>query len=127
MFGTAYGHPAGSPGSDKYGNSRPFQTEPTLTRIFGRDYFGTPADNIAYNRGPIMDLTNSPSFPSGHTTYGYTGAVLLAVLVPERYPEMMVRAAEYGNDRIIIGAHYAMDVIAGRTFDALRHGASARR
>ena len=115
MFGTAYGHPAGSPGSDKYGNSRPFQTEPTLTRIFGRDYFGTPADNIAYNRGPMMDLTNSPSFPSGHTTYGYTGAVLLAVLVPERYPEMMVRAAEYGNDRIIIGAHYAMDVIAGRT------------
>jgi PAP2 superfamily len=115
MFGTAYGHPAGSPGADKYGNSRPFQTEPSLTRIFGRDYFGTPADNIVYNRGPMMDLTNSPSFPSGHTTYGYTGAVLLAVLVPERYPEMMVRGAEYGNDRIIVGAHYAMDVIAGRT------------
>jgi PAP2 superfamily protein len=115
MFGRAYGFPAGSPGADKYGNSRPFQTEPTLTRIFGRDYFGTPADNIVYNRGPMMDLTNSPSYPSGHTTYGYTGAVLLAVLVPERYPEMIVRGAEYGNDRIIIGAHYAMDVIAGRT------------
>jgi hypothetical protein len=27
---------------------------------------------------------------------------------------MIVRAAEYGNDRIILGAHYAMDVIAGR-------------
>jgi PAP2 superfamily len=115
MFGRAYGFPAGSPGADKYGNSRPFQTEPTLTRIFGRDYFGTPADNIVYNRGPMMDLTNSPSYPSGHTTYGYTGAVLLAVLVPERYSEMIVRGAEYGNDRIIIGAHYAMDVIAGRT------------
>jgi hypothetical protein len=115
MFGRAYGFPAGSPGADKYGNSRPFQTEPTLTRILGRDYFGTPADNIVYNRGPLMDLTNSPSYPSGHTTYGYTGAVLLAVLVPERYSEMIVRGAEYGNDRIIIGAHYAMDVIAGRT------------
>ena len=31
---------------------------------------------------------------------------------------MMARAAEYGNDRILMGAHYAMDVIAGRTLAA---------
>jgi PAP2 superfamily len=114
IFGKAYHLPAGAPGADKYGNSRPFQTEPTLTHILGRDYFGVPTDNIVYNRGPIMDLTNSPSYPSGHTTYGYTGSLLLAVLVPDRYPEMMTRAAEYGNDRIIIGAHYVMDVLGGR-------------
>ncbi len=115
MFGQAYGFPAGSPGADAYGNSRPFQTEPLLARVIGPDYFHDLADNIVYNRGVMMNLVNSPSYPSGHTTYGYTGAVVLAVLVPERYSEMMVRAAEYGNDRIIIGAHYAMDVIAGRT------------
>ena len=28
---------------------------------------------------------------------------------------MLVRAAEYGNDRILLGAHYAMDVLGGRT------------
>ena len=28
---------------------------------------------------------------------------------------MSARAAEYGNDRIIMGAHYAMDVLGGRT------------
>jgi hypothetical protein len=28
---------------------------------------------------------------------------------------MITRGAEYGNSRIVIGAHYAMDVIAGRT------------
>jgi hypothetical protein len=115
MFGKAYGLPGGSPGADQFGNSRPFQTEPSVTRIFGRDYFGNPADNTVYNRGPMMNLTNSPSFPSGHTTYGYMGSVLLAVLVPERYSEMMTRGAEYGNDRILIGAHYAMDVLGGRT------------
>lgn len=115
MFGVAYGFPAGSPGADKYGNSRPFQTEPLLAHIIGSDYFQTPADNIVYNRGVMMNLVNSPSYPSGHTTYGYTGAIVLAILVPERYPEMMVRAAEYGTDRIIMGAHYAMDVIGGRT------------
>jgi hypothetical protein len=28
---------------------------------------------------------------------------------------MIARGAEYGNDRIIMGAHYAMDVLGGRT------------
>jgi len=115
IFGRAYAVPAGSPGADPYGNSRPFQTQPKVTRIFGPDYFNSLADNIVYNRGPIMSLVNNPSYPSGHTTYGYTGALVLAILVPKRYPQMMVRGAEYGNDRIIVGAHYAMDVLAGRT------------
>ena len=86
--------------------------------IVGPDYFNVPAGNDVYNRGPIMNLIDSPSFPSGHTTYGYMGSLLLAVLVPDRYQEMVVRAAEYGNDRIIMGAHYAMDVLGGRTVAA---------
>ena len=81
----------------------------------GPDYFNVPASNDVYNRGPIMNLIDSPSFPSGHTTYGYMGSILLAVMVPDRYQEMIARGAEYGNDRIIIGAHYAMDVLGGRT------------
>ena len=114
-FGRAYNRRAGTPGADRYGDSRPFQTEPRTARIVGPDYFNVPAGNEVYNRGPIMDLIDSPSFPSGHTTYGYMGSLLLAVLVPERYQEMVARGAEYGNDRIIMGAHYAMDVLAGRT------------
>jgi hypothetical protein len=117
-FGLAYNRPAGSPGADLYGDSRPFQTEPRILPIVGPDYFNVPAGNEVYNRGPIMNLVNSPSFPSGHTTYGYMGSLLLAVLVPERYREMVVRAAEYGNDRIVMGAHYAMDVLGGRALAA---------
>jgi hypothetical protein len=115
IFGTSYGFPAGSSGADRYGNSRPFQTEPSVAHFSGLDYFNTPADNTVYNRGPIMNLVDSPSYPSGHTTYGYTGSLVLAVLVPARYPQMIARAAEYGNDRILMGAHYAMDVMGGRT------------
>jgi PAP2 superfamily protein len=115
FYGKSYRLTAGSPGADVYGNSRPFQTEPSLPPITGPDYFNTPASNRVYNQGPLMNLADSPSFPSGHSTYGYTGAVLLAVLVPSRYPQMITRAAEYGNDRILVGAHYAMDVIGGRT------------
>lgn len=115
IFGRAYNLPAGSPGADAWGDSRPYQTEAGFTRFTGLDYLNHPADNVVYNRGPAMNLTNSPSYPSGHTTYGYTGSVLLAVLVPQRYSQMMARAAEYGNDRVMMGSHYVMDVLAGRT------------
>jgi hypothetical protein len=114
-FGRAYGRPAGTPGADAFGDSRPFETEPSILPIVGLDYFNVPASNDVYNRGPIMNLIDSPSFPSGHTTYGYMGSIVLAVLVPDRYQEMIARGAEYGNDRIIMGAHYAMDVLGGRT------------
>jgi PAP2 superfamily len=115
IFGRGYGRPAGSLGADAYGNSRPFQTEPSTAPIIGPDYFNVPSDNMVYNQGPIMNLVDSPSFPSGHTTYGYMGSLVLAVLVPDRYQQMITRGAEYGNDRILMGAHYAMDVLGGRT------------
>ena len=115
VFGASYGRPAGSPGADAFGDSRPFQTEPSLATIVGPDYFNVLSDNVAYNRGPMMNLTDSPSYPSGHTTYGYMGSLVLAELVPDRFQEMIARGAEYGNDRILMGAHYAMDVLAGRT------------
>jgi len=115
VFGKAYGLPAGAPGADPYGDSRPFQTEKTVLHYTDPDYFGAASGNVYYLSGPAQDLTASPSFPSGHTTYGYTESTLLAILVPSRYPQMIVRGAEYGNDRIILGAHYAMDIIGGRT------------
>jgi PAP2 superfamily len=115
IFGKAYGLVAGSKGANPYGNSRPFMTEPRSLTYEGKDYFGVPLQNVAYLRGPVQDLTASPSFPSGHTAYGYTEALLLGILVPERYSQMVVRGADYGNHRIIIGAHYTMDVLGGRT------------
>lgn len=115
IFGKAYDLPAGSAGADAYGDSRPFQTEPNLLTYGGTDFFGAPSDSSSWLRGPEQNLVDSPSYPSGHTTYGYTESLVLGLLVPDRYPEMMARAAEYGNDRVIIGAHYAMDVLGGRT------------
>lgn len=118
VFGKAYHFQAGSAGAGAYGNARPYQTEPHLTVFSGKDFFGVPMDSTAYLRGPNQDLTNSPAFPSGHTTYGYTESLVLALLVPARYGEMVARGAEFGNSRIVLGAHYAMDVIGGRTLAA---------
>jgi peptidoglycan/xylan/chitin deacetylase (PgdA/CDA1 family) len=115
IFGTAYHLPAGSRNAGSFGNARPFQTMSKITTYDGKDFFGTITNNVAWLKGPSQNLVNSPSFPSGHTTHGYAEGILLALLVPERYPQMVARAAEYGNSRIVIGAHYAMDVIGGRT------------
>lgn len=121
VFGKAYGLPAGSTGADAFGDSRPFQTLKTLSIFSGVDFNGAASSNQYYLTGAPsssiygQNLTNSPAFPSGHTTYGYTESLLLAILVPQRYQQMIARGAEYGNNRIIMGAHYAMDVLAGRT------------
>jgi hypothetical protein len=115
IFGKAYDLPAGTTAADPYGDSRPYQTEPEVLTYKGKDYFGVTSDSVFYLHGPTQNLTASPSYPSGHTTYGYTESLLLALLIPERYPQLVARGAEYGNDRIVLGAHYAMDVLGGRT------------
>ena len=115
VFGKAYGKPAGSPGADPIGDSRPFQTEARFTKYDDPDFFGTPSNNWVYLVGPAQKLIDSPSFPSGHTIYGNTESLLFALMVPERFTQMVTRGAEYGNSRIVLGAHYAMDVVGGRT------------
>jgi hypothetical protein len=111
VFGHAYAASKGAEGckngtdtngADRYGNSRPFQTEPALTPISGKDFFGAQSTNRDWLYGPKMPLCNSPAFPSGHTTYGFAESWILALLLPQRYLEMLTRAAEYGNDRIIL-------------------------
>jgi len=116
MYGKAYTYRPPGITPDKYGDPRPFQTEKTLVLFKDADYFGLLKSNADYLYGAkaVQPLEQSPAWPSGHTTYGYTESLLLAILVPQRYPQMITRAAEYGNDRIVLGAHYAMDVIAGR-------------
>jgi hypothetical protein len=54
------------------------------------------------------------SFPSGHTTTAYQAGITLATLLPELAPEILARASENGNDRIVLGVHYPLDVIGGR-------------
>ncbi len=59
-------------------------------------------------------LCGSGSFPSGHTVSNYEAGIMLATLLPELGPEILARAADNGNDRIVLGLHYPLDVIAGR-------------
>lgn len=74
------------------------------------DYYGessaTPNDEAS--------LRKNGSYPSGHTTAGWTFALLLAEINPARQDTILSRGYQYGQSRVIVGVHYQSDVTAGR-------------
>lgn len=55
----------------------------------------------------------SQSFPSGHTTKTYNRGLGLATLLPELGPELVARVSEAGNNRVVLGVHYPLDIMGG--------------
>ncbi|MCU4675176.1 phosphatase PAP2 family protein [Catenovulum sp. 2E275] len=53
-------------------------------------------------------------YPSGHTNAGYLAAFAYAYALPQRYSEMLTRASQLGESRILAGMHSPVDVIGGR-------------
>jgi acid phosphatase (class A) len=74
---------------------RPYEVEPRLTPC-------------------IHDVRRDLSYPSGHATYGYVMAFLLAEMVPERRTQLMARAQEFAGQRVVCGVHFPSDIEAGR-------------
>ena len=69
------------------------------------------------DEGPICQLkieVLSYDYPSGHTTHGWTWALILAELMPERATAILARGRAYGESRIVCGVHNASAVEAGR-------------
>ena len=73
----------------------------------------TSSDGTKHDAGYDGFLT-SGSFPSGHTTYAMSGAIGLATLLPQLAPEILARGSEAGNNRIVLGVHYPLDIMGGR-------------
>ncbi|POO56012.1 acid phosphatase [Agrobacterium rosae] len=79
-----------------------YETEPDVT---------VPALRYAReNRGRAKD----GGFPSGHTNAAYLSAIAYAYAVPERFSELLTKASELGDTRIVAGMHSPLDVIGGR-------------
>ncbi len=63
---------------------------------------------------PVPDdeeaLKNNSSYPSGHTITSWAVALVLAEINPKKQNEILKRAFEYGESRVIVGFHYQSDV-----------------
>ena len=53
-------------------------------------------------------------FPSGHEAEAERDALAVAYVVPQRFQEILTRASELGEDRILAGMHAPLDVMGGR-------------
>ncbi|NTW78383.1 MAG: phosphatase PAP2 family protein [Syntrophaceae bacterium] len=64
------------------------------------------------------DMKKDGSYPSGHTSIGWTWALILAEIAPDRADAILSRGYAFGQSRVICGVHWQSDVIAGRVIGA---------
>ena len=64
--------------------------------------------------GEDEELRGEGSYPSGHTIRSWLAAMLLSEVNPAVADYVYSRAWEYGNSRVIAGAHWQSDVDASR-------------
>ncbi|MCF9046771.1 acid phosphatase [Acinetobacter nectaris] len=74
--------------------------------VFFNSHSCTPNEEAA--------LSKNGSYPSGHTTIGWSTALILAEIRPERQNEILKRGYEFGQSRVICGVHWQSDVDMGR-------------
>jgi len=63
-------------------------------------------------------LAKNGSYPSGHTSAGWTWALILAEIAPDRADAILSRGYAFGQSRVICGVHWQSDVHAGRVIAA---------
>ncbi len=98
------------------GNHEPAKAAYDYKRPFVRLGFTSAGGhvNAFETSGSYEGLRNNGSFPSGHTNHGYAQGTVLATLLPELAPQILARASEYGDNRLVTGFHYPLDVMGGR-------------
>ncbi len=91
-----------APAKDYFHRPRPFQRL-QLQRVCEKSPAPKPEDHP----------THGNSYPSGHSTHGWTVAMILARVAPERTAAVMARAEMYQESRLVCGMHFPSDIEAG--------------
>ena len=60
------------------------------------------------------NLRKNGSYPSGHTILGWSSALLMSEINPDNATEILTRGYRYGENRLVVGAHWQSDTDAGR-------------
>ncbi|KUJ00530.1 phosphatase PAP2 family protein [Vibrio sp. MEBiC08052] len=75
----------------------------------GYDFNGSPLETKTFS-----SRAKDGAFPSGHTAEAFDRGLGYAYAIPERFAEMVARAGDLGQNRIVAGMHSPLDVIGGR-------------
>ncbi len=59
-------------------------------------------------------IDETGSYPSGHATIGWTWALMLGELAPDRADVLDRKGVSFGQSRVICGFHWPSDIAAGR-------------
>ena len=85
--------------------------------------------NICTSRSAPLD--SSLDYPSGHAQLGWSYALILAELAPDRAPAILARGRAFAESRVVCGVHTASASEAGMALGsaqvALAHGQPAFR
>lgn len=83
-----------------------------------KDHYARPRPMIG-NDKPICVkreswMATNGSYPSGHSMIGWSWAMVLSEIAPDRAETLMENGRDFGESRAICGVHYESDVEAGR-------------
>jgi undecaprenyl-diphosphatase len=70
-------------------------------------------ENRPSDKGSLLTIPHSHSFPSGHTAVAFAAAAVLTWLVPRLAPAFFALALAIGYSRIYVGVHWPLDVVGG--------------
>lgn len=102
----------GKPWADSKGNLKITRVADVVdrTRAFARSDVKL---SVGYGSS---GLCASGSYPSGHAVTAFQVGLTLATMVPEAAPGILARTSEAAMNRVVLGAHYPLDVVAGRMY-----------
>lgn len=69
---------------------------------------------LCQRRTGTNSMKKDGAYPSGHTNAGTLAALAYAYSFPQRFSELVFRASELGESRIVAGMHSPVDVIGAR-------------
>lgn len=114
--------------ADAIGKRLDAASAPALARVFARmgdgdmvgrakRSFATPRPYLGGDQ-PICEaktahLAGNGDYPSGHASSGWSTALVLAELMPERATAILRRGREFGESRYVCGSHSRSAVEAG--------------